>query len=110
MCLETTGVVAKMTKYALYYQQMWEHHQEILSSFQALHDVYLLNTSDPVVKQKFDAEGKKVREIIEEWDQRLCQTMERGKNGVFSSKVSEKFWNEVKKDFPFIEFVGVEIS
>jgi hypothetical protein len=45
---------------------------------------------------------------MEEWESRLCKQMEKGKNGVFSAKVSEKFWQEVKKDFPLIELVGVE--
>lgn len=99
-----------MTKYAKYYQQMWESHKDDLAAFQDIHDVYKANQRDNSAKQKFDDIGKKARAVMEDWDARLCQQMERGKNGVFSAKVSEKFWAEVKKDFPLVDLVGVEIS
>jgi hypothetical protein len=99
-----------MTKYEKYYQQMWEAHKNDLASFQEIHDQYQGNQRDITLKQKFDQIGKSIRTIMEEWDARLCQQMEKGKNSVFSSKVSEKFWTEVKKDFPLIDFVGVEVS
>ncbi len=96
-----------MTKYQTYYQLMWTQHKDILGAFLDIHDKY---KKDRKNNQKlFNEEGKKVREVIEDWDQRLCKQMEKGSNGVFSSKVSEKFWNEVKKDFPLIELVGAQI-
>lgn len=86
---------------------MWTQHKDILGAFLDIHDTY---KKDRKGNQKlFNEEGKKVREVIEDWDQRLCKQMEKGSNGVFSSKVSEKFWNEVKKDFPLIELVGAQI-
>lgn len=85
---------------------MWEAHKEILESFLVIHDKFKSNKK--AYTKEFNEQGKAVREIMEEWDKKLCTQMERGKNGVFSSKVSEKFWNEVKKDFPLIEFVGVQ--
>lgn len=99
-----------MTKYEKYYQQMWDTHKSDLSSFQEVHDQYQANQRNMTIKQEFDRVGKTVRTIMEEWDARLCQQMEKGKNSVFSSKVSEKFWSEVKKDFPLVDLVGVEIS
>ncbi len=99
-----------MTKYEKYYQQMWEAHKNDLSSFQEVHDQYQANQRNMTLKKEFDQVGKTVRTIMEEWDARLCQQMEKGKNSVFSSKVSEKFWSEVKKDFPLVDLVGVEIS
>lgn len=95
-----------MTKYQQYYQQMWEANKEKLTQFLDIHDKF--KTDRKRFSKEFNDKGKEVREIMEEWDQRLCRQMEKGTNGVFSSKVSEKFWNEVKKDYPLIEFVGVE--
>ena len=95
-----------MTKYQQYYQEMWDANKATLENFLILHDKFKSNRKQ--YTKEFNTDGKAVREIMEEWDKRLCTQMERGKNGVFSSKVSEKFWNEVKKDFPLIEFVGVE--
>jgi hypothetical protein len=34
--------------------------------------------------------------------------MERGNNALYSSKVSEKYWAEIKKRFSHIELVGVK--
>lgn len=99
-----------MTKFEKYYQQMWEAHKDTLSSFQDVHDEYKANQRKVSVKAKFDEIGKEARKIMEEWDSRLCQQMERGHNSVFSAKVSEKFWTEVKKDFPLVDLVGVEIT
>lgn len=99
-----------MTKFEKYYQQMWNEHADIMKEFQDIHDLYRSNQRDVKAKEKFDEIGKRARTIMEEWDSRLCQQMERGHNSVFSAKVSEKFWAEVKKDFPFVDLVGVEIS
>lgn len=99
-----------MTKFSAYYQQMWEENETALRKFQDAHDTYKANQRNTGAKATFDTVGKEVLEVIHTWDQRLCTQMERGKNGVFSSKVSEKFWAEVKKDFPLIDLVGVEVS
>ena len=99
-----------MTKFAKYYQQMWEAHKQELSKFQDAHDAYKANQRSSDLKTQFDLIGKEARTIMEEWDARLCQQMEKGNNSVFSSKVSEKFWTEIKKDFPLVDLVGVEIS
>ena len=95
-----------MTKYQQYYQKMWDENKDVLGSFLTVHDRF--KTDRKKYSHEFNSEGKAVRELIEDWDQRLCHQMEKGKNGMFSAKVSEKFWNEVKKDFPLIELVGVE--
>lgn len=89
---------------------MWEDNAEVFERFTTVHDQYQSDRRNPSYKHSFDETGAAVRAVIEEWDQRLCQQMERGQNGVFSSKVSEKFWNEVKKDFPLIDFVGVQVQ
>lgn len=99
-----------MTKFEKYYQQMWDAHKDILSQFQDVHDTYASNQRDGALKKEFDRIGLQARAVMEEWDSRLCQQMERGHNSVFSAKVSEKFWAEVKKDFKLVDLVGVEIS
>lgn len=95
-----------MTKFQEYYQKMWDANKAVLTHFLDIHDKF--KSDRKKYSQEYNREGKKVREIMEDWDARLCQQMEKGQNAVYSSKVSEKFWNEVKKDFPLIEFVGVE--
>lgn len=89
---------------------MWDAHKQELTAFQEAHDTYRTHQRDKECKIHFDTAGRSARAIMEEWDARLCQQMEKGTNAVFSAKVSEKFWAEVKKDFPLVDLVGVEIS
>lgn len=88
--------------------EMVETNQEIFNVFMDLHDKY---TKDPVKWQNdFNTTGKKIVEIIREWERKLCSHSERGKFAKFSDKLAEKFWSEVRKDFPKIDFVGVTIK
>ncbi len=95
-----------MTKYKQYFQQMMDENQELFSTFQPIHDGYRVDRK--TWSTQFHTQGKAVVEVMRDWEQRLCSGMERGHNAVFSSKVSDKFWEEIKKTFPVIELVGVK--
>ena len=95
-----------MTKYKQYFQQMMDENQELFSAFQTIHDGYKQDRK--TWSQKFHGQGKEVVEIIRDWEQRLCAGMERGNNAVYSSKLSEKFWGEIKQLYSHIELVGVK--
>lgn len=86
---------------------MISEHQEEFDKFRDIHAKYQLSSNSH--QQEFNEFGKEILEIIREYEQRLCGGMERGQFGKFSDKVSEKFWSRIKKDFPLIELVGVEI-
>jgi hypothetical protein len=47
---------------------------------------------------------------MRDWEQRLCAGMERSKNGVYSMKLADKWWEEIKKRYSHIEMVGVKSS
>ena len=97
-----------MTKFTETYKKMWTDNAELMKEFQAVHDLY---TQDRATNsQAFNEVGKKVMEVLRDYENRLCSGMERGMYGKYSDKVAEKFWQRVKKDFPMIEMVGVEIS
>ena len=97
-----------MTKFTEIYKKMWTDHAEVLDEFREIHDQY---QADRVGNsQEFNEKGKVVMDILREYEDRLCSGMERGQFGKYSDKVAEKFWQRVKKDFPMIEMVGVEIS
>jgi hypothetical protein len=95
-----------MTKYKQYFQEMIDENQQLFTDFKEIHDGY--KTDRKTWSKRFHEEGKKVVEIVRDWEQRLCSGMERGNNAVYSSKLSEKFWGEVKKLFSHIELVGVK--
>ncbi len=95
-----------MTKYKKYFLEMSEKNAELFAKFQPIHDGYKADRK--AWSKQFHEVGKQVVEVIHEWEQRLCAGMERSQNGVFSSKVADKFWSEVKGRFSHIELVGVK--
>lgn len=94
-----------MTKYKQYFQEMSDQNEELFKSFDQVHAGYL--TDRKAWSAKFHSVGQQVVDIIREWEQRLCSGMERGANGVYSMKLADKFWSEVKKRYSHIELVGV---
>jgi hypothetical protein len=92
-------------KYRQYVQEMWDQNQILFDAFQPIHDGYKVDRKK--FSQDFHDKGKPVVEIMREWEQRLCASMERGKHAQYSAKVAEKFWAEIKKHFSHIELVGV---
>lgn len=97
-----------MTKYKQYFREMVDANAQLFAEFQHIHDNYKLDRKS--WSQQFHAEGKKVVEVIREWEHKLCSGMERSNNAVYSSKLAEKFWSEVKQMFSHIELVGVKSS
>lgn len=93
-------------KYKQYAQEMMDQHEELFAEFQVIHDGYKQDRKK--WSQQFHTKGKEVVDIIREWEQRLCSGMERGNNAVYSMKLAEKFWDEIKKRFSHIELVGVK--
>lgn len=87
---------------------MVEEHNELFKQFKTIHDTYRQDRK--LFQKEFNEIGKQVMEIIREYEDRLCSGMERGMFGKYSDKVAEKFWDRIKKDYPLIELVGVEIS
>ncbi len=97
-----------MTKYKEYYQRMIEENKDAFEKFTKIH---LLYSTDPEKYQAlFNKEGKKILEIIREWENRLCQQSEKAGYGTFTNRLSEKFWEEVRRNFPKIDFVGILVE
>ena len=97
-----------MREYQKMVAKMTEEHKELFDNFKDIHNEYALN---PQQWQKlFNQYGAEIVEIIRDYDRRLCANMATGKYGRFSIKLSEKFWAEVKKIFPMIDFVGVVVE
>ncbi|MEO8580975.1 MAG: hypothetical protein ABI425_00165 [Patescibacteria group bacterium] len=97
-----------MPKFTQTFNQMVEEHNELFKQFKTIHDTYRQDRK--LFQKEFNEIGKQVMEIIREYEDRLCSGMERGMFGKYSDKVAEKFWDRIKKDYPLIELVGVEIS
>lgn len=92
-------------KYQLYLQQMYQDNQELFTGFREIHDLYA--TDKRKWQEKYNELGKPILRIIEECESKLCSQMESGNNAAYSDRLAEKFRAAVKKDFPYIEFIGV---
>jgi len=97
-----------MQKYQEYYQKMVDENHEIFTKFFDVHDRYSANAI--ATQDEFNTVGRDIIEIIREYERRLCGHSEKGQYAKFSSNLAEKFWAEVRKDFPKIDFVGVKLS
>lgn len=92
-------------KYNQYYDLLWENNKEALDEFKVIHDAFA--AGDTSLEEQFHSVGIKVVDKIRDWDRRLCAGMSRGQFSQYSVKLSEKYWDRVRKDFPLIDEVGV---
>ena len=97
-----------MPKYKDYVNKMIEDNQEVFDEFKSIHAKYHL---DPTTHQKeFNSMGKNIQELVREYENRLCRNTERGMYNKFSSGLSEKFQNEVRKIFPKYDDIGIIVD
>lgn len=97
-----------MVKYREYFKKMCVENKTLFDEFLFIHNLYQANKyANQVV---FNEKGALVRHLVEDWDRRLCTHMEKGNNATYSARLSEKFWGEVRKLFPLIDFVGATIK
>ena len=81
---------------------------EKFAAFKTVHDRYRLDQNK--WQTEFDALGKPLLRIIEDYESRLCGKMEGAGRGTYSANLAEKFRGEIKKDFPLIDFIGVKVE
>lgn len=95
-----------MAEYQKAFQTMLEQNKQIFDQFKEIHDGY---TADPSTwKGMFNDVGGQVVDIIRDTERKLCATMGKGQYSKFTQNLSDKFWNEVRKVYPKIDFVGVK--
>lgn len=87
---------------------MMTSHKELFTRFKIVHDQYAL---DPEKWQKeFNEIGEEVSDVIRKYERILCGHTEAGKYGKYSTNLSEKFKDEIRKEFPQIDFIGTIYS
>jgi hypothetical protein len=95
-----------MPKYKQYYQKMIENNKEFFDSFGRLHFEY--ENDQEGLQDKFNEEGMKAMEYIREYEDRLCNQSERGGYSRYTGSLAEKFQEEVRKNYPLIDNVGIK--
>lgn len=83
-------------------------NKELFIRFKIVHDQY--QTDPQTYRQEFNELGTQVLPIIQEYENSLCGKSETSGYAKFSSKLAEKFQEEVRKNYPRIDFVGVTKS
>jgi hypothetical protein len=94
------------TKYKEYVDTMYEVHKEEFENFKEIHSKYALEPDK--YQDEYNEKGKPIQEILLEYEDKLCRQSEKGGYGVYTSKLAEKFREEVKKTFPEIEKIGIK--
>ena len=94
-----------MTKYKEYVERMLGNNKELFNGFRKLHDRYVLDQEKN--QEEFNKEGEKVLVVIREWEDKLCRQSEKAGYGNYTSSLSEKFRQELKKVFPLIDHIGL---
>lgn len=95
-------------KYKQYYERMVEQNQELFNEFKELHDRY--DNDQEGLQKEFNEKGEEIMELVREWENKLCMQSEKGGFSNFTSKLAEKFRDELRKDFTFIDHVGLIVS
>lgn len=94
------------TKYKEYVDMMFEVHKEDFDNFKEIHSKFALEPDK--YQDEFNEKGKPIQEIIQEFEDKLCRQSEKGGYGVYTSKLAEKFREEVKKTFSEIDKIGIK--
>lgn len=97
-----------MRQYQVTYQMMIDENKTLFDRFFSIHEQYVQNPQ--IAQTEFNAVGRLIQDVIHEYERRLCGKTEGGKYSKFSTKLSEKFWEIIRKDFPKIDYIGVTVS
>lgn len=89
-------------------EEMISLHKKEFDEFMKVHELF--KTDQMKWSEKFNELGKPIMDYILVAEKRLCSKTENSGYGNYSTKLSEKFREEVKKYFPLIDFVGVTFS
>lgn len=93
------------TRYKEYFDKMLEENKEAFDEFKILHDKY--NEDENKYQEEFNEKGKVIKDLVHEYENRLCSNTERGMYSSFSGGLAEKFQAEVRTAFPLIDHIGI---
>lgn len=94
-------------KFKQVYDEMLKLHEKEFEAFQEIHDGYRQDRKK--WSSKFHQEGKKLLDIIRTHESRLCASTERTRPA-YSARLAERFKEEVKKQLPLLDMIGVKSS
>lgn len=93
-------------KYRQLFLEMIEENRDLFLDFKEVHDKYV--EDEEKYKAEFNEKGKKVVEIIRDYEMKLTAHQNSGSYSKFSTGLADKFWGQVRGFLPRIDFVGVK--
>ena len=97
---------ATMAKFQAMFSEMIQRNKELFDSFTDIHQKY--SQDKKAFQNQFNEIGEKVVDTIHDYEKMLCSKSDLGGYGRYSTKLAYKFWEEVRKNYPLIDFVGVK--
>ncbi|MBN2016358.1 hypothetical protein JW766_06040 [Candidatus Dojkabacteria bacterium] len=94
-------------RYKKIFEDTWKSNEKLFQKFFLLNSEYIDPKNRQHLEQEFQEVGKKVQNLLKEGENELCRHMEKSEHRVFSSKLADKYWDEVRKYFKYIDLVGV---
>lgn len=94
------------SKHLAVYRDMISSNQDLFTSFKEIHDLFAADKTTN--REKFNEIGEKVVDVIRRYEKMLCSKTDSGGFGKYSFGLADKYWEDVRHDYPFIDFVGVE--
>lgn len=85
---------------------MIKNNQSLFAKFKLIHDKYAVDQTKR--QDEFNEVGVKVLEVVRSYEKMLCSHSENGTYGKYSANLADKFWDEVRKHFKLIDFIGVK--
>ncbi len=95
-------------KYLTYFELMLSNNKILFDEFKVIHDKFVLEPEK--YRAEFDLKGKEIVRVLHQWEDKLCNHSEGSGYGIYSTNLSEKFKNLVRKNFPKFDEIGVKRS
>lgn len=84
---------------------MVESHKELFSRFEKIHTKYV--DTDGANQEEFNKVGAQVLDIVRDYEKLLTSKSDSTNYAKFSSNLSDKFMDQVRRVYPKIDFIGV---
>ena len=93
-----------MVKYKDFYIRMINQNRQLFIDFTSAYERFMLDPDKN--KEEFNRLGKEVNIIVRRTDNKLCSQTEQSNYNKFSVGLSDKFWEMVRENYPFIDKVS----
>ncbi len=97
-------------KYKKIFEEIWDENKVLFQEFFILNSDYEEKEKRREIEDRFQKVGEAVHKLLIEGENDLCRQMEKSSHRLYSSKVADKYWDEIRKYFKYIDLVGVSTS